>query len=301
MNSMALSVVVVSYNMAREIPRTLKSLSREMQLNMTGRDYEIILVDNGSTDPLDFDLCRQIIPDIRLLETDGQSPSPVPAINLGLSEATGELVGVFIDGARMASPGLLSTALDAAASLDKPVIGTLAFHLGPDVQMRSVKAGYNQAIEDQLLAECEWEADGYRLFGISALAGSSSRGWFMVPKETNALFLKREHWAELGGYESAFVSKGGGHVNHDMWFRACHDDGSQVVMLLGEATFHQVHGGIATNASTSGTLVHKEEYFAIRGYAHRHPEVNPRFFGSLHPLAVQTMHDSITLYQKHAA
>ncbi len=301
MSELVLSVVLVSYNMAREIPRTLRSLSRTMQWGMDDTKYEILLVDNGSSEPVDYDLCRQIIPDIKILETDGQSSSPVDAINLGLSIATGELVGVFIDGARMASPGLLRQALDAAAPLCKPVIGTIAFHLGPDVQMKSVQAGYNQAVEDELLESCDWQSDGYRLFGISTLAASSSRGWFMVPKETNALFMRREHWTALGGYDPAFVTRGGGHANHDMWYRACHDTGSEVVMLLGEATFHQVHGGIATNASQSRSAAYIEEYRAIRGYAHKHPDVKPRFYGSLTTQSAQTMNTSIELYQKHAS
>jgi hypothetical protein len=58
----------------------------------------------------------------------------------------------------------------------RPVIGTIAFHLGPELRVESVKRGYNQAIEDELLAGSGWEADGYRLFTISVFAGSSGRG-----------------------------------------------------------------------------------------------------------------------------
>ena len=56
------------------------------------------------------------------------------------------------------------------------MIGTIAFHLGPELRVESVKRGYNQAIEDELLAGSGWEADGYRLFTISVFAGSSGRG-----------------------------------------------------------------------------------------------------------------------------
>lgn len=272
-----------------------------MQQGMDDIDYDIILVDNGSTQPVDYDACRRIAPNLRVFETDGSSASPAAAINLGLGQATGELVGVFIDGARMASPGLLRHAIDAAKPHQKPVVGTLAFHLGPDVQMKSIKAGYCQAVEDALLDDCRWEADGYRLFGISTLAASSSRGWFVVPKESNALFMKKDHWAALGGYDAAFTSIGGGHVNHDMWYRACYDNDSQVIMLLGEATFHQVHGGTATGADRSRSAEFREEYMAIRGYRHKHPEVSPLFHGAIHPLAAQTMRESLTLLEKYAA
>lgn len=44
----ALSVVVVSYNMRRELPRTLCTLGAKYQQNVVQDDYEVILVDNGS-------------------------------------------------------------------------------------------------------------------------------------------------------------------------------------------------------------------------------------------------------------
>src|SRR4029079_2073734 len=103
------------------------------------------------------------------------------------------------DGARMASPGLLARALAASRLHKLPIIGTIGFHLGPDVQMESVKHGYNQAVEDELLARSGWELDGYRLFSISSLAGSSAGGWFDLPEESNAFFLRREHWRTIGG------------------------------------------------------------------------------------------------------
>ena len=37
---------------------------------------------------------------------------------------------------------------------------------------------------------------GYRLFGASVFAGSSAKGWFVLPAETNALFLTAPHWRE---------------------------------------------------------------------------------------------------------
>lgn len=110
----------------------------------------------------------------------------------------------------------------AAARLDpRPVIATLEFHLGPEIQPKSVHNGYNQDVEDRLLDSVDWKGDGYRLFDISVFAGSCSRGWFRPLNESNALFLKREMWAELGGYDEHFVSPGGGFVNLDTYKRAC--------------------------------------------------------------------------------
>jgi hypothetical protein len=207
--------------------------------------------------------------------------------------ARGELVGVFIDGARMASPRLVATALEASTLHPRPVIGTLAFHLGPEVQSRSVAKGYNQQVEDALLDSIDWVADGYQLFSISALSGSSAHGWFTTPSETSALFLGRDHWRDLGGYDPAFDAPGGGLVNLDTWARACADPAARVTLLLGEATFHQVHGGIATNSAESKWSVFHDEYVRIRGVAYTRPAGTPFLFGRLHPAVMPSLQLSL--------
>ena len=45
------------------------------------------------------------------------------------------------------------------------------------------------------------------------------------------------------------------------------------IMLLGEATFHQVHGGVATNAPVSRWDEFNREYAAIRGHGFERPRV----------------------------
>lgn len=276
-----LSVVIVVYNMAREIPRTLRSLSLAMQRGIGARDYEVILVDNGSTVAFNEVDCRRWLPNLQILRVTGASPSPVVAANRGLAVAQGELIGVWIDGARLASPGLLRHALDAARLHERPVIGTIGFHLGPDVQFKSIRQGYDQAREDALLASVNWSEDGYRLFAISSFAGSTHAGWFMPIAETNALFLPRSLWQEIGGYEQRFALPGGGLANLDLWRRATKGQDTQVIILLGEGTFHQVHGGIATNAKHDRYPEFAAEYYQIRGEPYVIPTITPLYFGTM--------------------
>ncbi|MGO9605585.1 MAG: methyltransferase domain-containing protein [Candidatus Binataceae bacterium] len=276
-----LSIIVVGYNMARELPRTIRSLSPAMQRDIDPRDYEVILIDNGSTQAFDVARMRQFLPDLVVHRLPNATVSPVPAINLGLTLARGDLVGVCIDGARMASPGLLTMALAVSRLYERPVIGTIAFHLGLEVQMESIKHGYNQAVEDELLARSGWETDGYRLFEISTLAASSAGGWFELPSESNAFFLRAEHWRALGGWNEGFATPGGGLANLDTWSRVCADPDGQLIMLLGEATFHQVHGGIATNNPSPPVAEFQEEYARLRGRDYERPTRRPIYFGSL--------------------
>ena len=276
-----LSLIVIGHNMPRELPRTIRSLSPMMQRDIDPRDYEVILIDNGSARPADPEQLRALLPGLAIYRMRNPTVSPVPAINFGLSVARGDLVGVCIDGARMASPGLLSKALAASRLHERPVIGTIGFHLGPAVQSESIRHGYNEAVEDGLLLRSGWEADGYRLFSIASFAASSSGGWFALPTESNALFLRAAHWRALGGWDSGFVTPGGGFANLDTWARACADPSGAVIMLLGEATFHQIHGGVATNNLNPPMASFHEEYVRLRGHAYRPPARQPLFFGAL--------------------
>ena len=55
--------------------------------------------------------------------------------------------------------------------------------------------------------------------------------------------MPRSLWEELGGYDEAFETPGGGFVNSDTLTRAVSLTNTTIITLLGEGTFHQVHGG----------------------------------------------------------
>lgn len=264
--------------MHREIRRTVLSLSPSYQKGISAEEYEVIVVDNGSQLPIEVDLPSD---NVRLIRVEDASPSPAAAVNLGLKIARGHIIGVMIDGARMASPGLLSGVMLASRLHDRPVIATMGFHLGPDLQQISAKRGYCQQAEDNLLSECHWEENGYRLFDVSVFAGSSSKGLFASMGESNALFLTRQMWDELHGFDEQFSSSGGGLVNLDAYDRACGLHDIQLVILLGEGTFHQIHGGASTSARRSPWNEFAAEYARIRGHQFERPNVVPVYVGSV--------------------
>jgi glycosyltransferase involved in cell wall biosynthesis len=290
----SISVVVVVYDMARELPRTLRSLAPTAQRGVRADDYEVIVVDNGSPAPIDPALAETFPGRIRTFRLDPAPKSPVRAANTGIAEATGDLVGLVIDGARMASPGLLATARLATRLASRPVITSPAWHLGPVPHMRAPEVGYDQTAEDAMLAGTGWEEDGYRLFDVACFAGSSSRGLFGPMGESNGLFLLRETWDALGGLDERFAMPGGGLANHDLYRRACELDDVELVVMLGEGTFHQYHGGAATSRRFTWDEMHAD-YQAIRGVPHRPPTNVPLHLGTVPPAALPHVERSARL------
>jgi tetratricopeptide (TPR) repeat protein len=282
----SLSVVVVVYNMSREAPRTLYSLSASYQQHIKPDDYEVIVVDNGSNPELDPKVFDGLLGSFRLIRIDDASPSPVQAINRGLAEARGEVVGVMIDGARLVTPGLLHFALHGARLYETAVVATLGWYLGHDFQGWLPPRGYDRSYEDALLDSIDWPNDGYRLFEIGTMDESSVDGWFQPIAESNALFLRRELWDLLGGFDERFDSPGGGLINLDTFRRALESPEAELVILLGEATFHQLHGGTNTNAPPDRQLDNwlswSSQYAGIRGRPYEVPGKRvPTYVGTL--------------------
>lgn len=170
--------------MHREAVRTLRSLSAEYQIDVDAADYEVIAIDNSSTFSLDKDDVEQIDDNFRYSFFEMKGISPVDAVNAGVKMVKAKNIAVIVDGARMATPGLVSNTLRGLRKFEEPLICTLSWHLGPDVQSVSMQFGYDQASEDRLLEIIDWQNNGYKLFDIATISPSSRPGFFgEVPRE----------------------------------------------------------------------------------------------------------------------
>jgi glycosyltransferase involved in cell wall biosynthesis len=244
-------VVVVVHEMRREAVRTLQSLRADYQLDMRPDDYEVLVIENGSREPLDAASVEALGPNVKYRYLENAPASPARAINVGVSQSSGEVIAIMIDGACLLSPGVLSTAMRAYACFERPVVLTRYFYLGPGRQNDTIPGGYNRKVEDALLASIRWPEDPYRLFEIaSPLTVEGPReNWFTPWFESNCLFMPRDLFEEIGGCEERFDLPGGGAANIDLFARAGSHEESHLVQLIGEGVFHQVHGGITTNVS----------------------------------------------------
>lgn len=294
MTQPVISIVVVAFDMARELPRTILSLLPPYQRGLVDGEVEIIVADNGSTRPVR----AEDLPGgeaVRVLRVDDGGVSPCRAINRAVALARAPLIGVAIDGARMASPGLVATALRAARAVEPAFVATLGFHLGPKTQQVSTTEGYTRDVEDGLLEGIGWPNDGYRLFEICALGESYRYGVTRPLPETTFFVTPRQAFERLGGFDEQFQALGGGFANYDFYERSLSDEGLNPVLLLGEGTFHQLHygattqaGGITRSAKGGRTLAddYHAEYVAIRGVPPQPPRRTPHLFGRFeHPAA----------------
>jgi len=262
-----LSVVVNFHNNRREARNTLHSLTREYQLDAQDIPYEVIALDHGSTQPLtEADVCS-FGPQFQYRSVPTQSVSPVAAINEACHQAAGEQLLILIDGAHILTPGVLRLLREAFRRFQSPFVATVPFHLGPKRQNLSVEDGYNQMVEDQLLEGSGWKKNGYKLYSASGAFADDSGGWYGQLFESGCFALHKADYLALGGFDERFQSRGGGLTNLDIFQRALMWEKLNYIVLLGEGTFHQVHGGVATNAPMEQhpwNAFH-EEFKQIRG------------------------------------
>jgi cephalosporin hydroxylase len=283
-----LAVVVVVHNMRREARRTLHSLSRSYQSGIDDLEYEVIVVENGS-DPeqrLGEELVRGFGPEFRYIDLgEDASPSPAGAINRGIAASTARNLALMIDGAHLLTPGVLHYGMFGLTTYPPAVVIAKHWYLGPGQQPVTAAGGYDEELEDQLFAEIDWPTDGYRLFEIGHFIGK--RDWFDGDWESNCIFVPRALVEQVGGMDERFASPGGGFVNLDFYERMVCSPGINLVTMLGEASFHQFHGGTTTNVAEPDELVssYEDEYAELRGCRFYVPLHDARYVGRLPPAA----------------
>ena len=254
-----LSIIICVYNMRREAPRTILSALPPYQKNVNGSEYEVIVVDNGSTQPLEASSLETLPGTVRYVQYPGRSPSPVFALNWAAQQvARGSHIAFCIDGTRILSDGLVAAWLKHFDIGSQVFVYTLGWHIGPNMHQFASQTGYNQDAEDRLLESVDWRHHPEALFEISTLAGSSQAGFFAAIAESNAFAASRALLDKLGLYDERFTSPGGGLANLEIFSRYVTSEDVHPICLLGEGSFHQYHDGIATSGKVQWETLAKE-------------------------------------------
>jgi cephalosporin hydroxylase len=289
-----LSVIIVFYNMRREAERTLHSLSRAYQQGIADLDYEVIVVENGSDDDqrLNDDFVRSFGSEFRYLDLAADAtPSPAHALNRGIAAARGDAFAFMIDGAHVLTPGVLRFGMTGLSTYEPSIVATQQWYVGPGQQGDAVLTGYDQDFEDKLFEDIEWPTDGYRLFDIGHFVGD--RDWFDGIWESNCMFVSRKYLEQLGCFDEAFSVPGGGYANLEFYERLGSSPDVTVTTIIGEGSFHQVHGGTTTNVADADERRRRiagyaQQYAEMRGRAFRGPGRTIHFVGSMPPRAART-------------
>ena len=296
-NKPILSVVLVVYDMADQAKNTLVSLMTDYQVAVNSRDYEVIIVENESPRLMDEGYIRALPENFSYFLRKEVDPSPVHAINFGASKASGDNICIMIDGARMLTPGLIRNTILGLGISENSVVTAPSYHLGDQIQQEAVKNGYGVDVERALLRTINWPEDGYRLFEISCFSRSSAPGFFLPNSESNSISMPRRLWAELGGCETRFNICGGGFVNLDLYKRALEIPGVQHVILPGEGTFHQFHGGATTGGKKGRDrdelmIAIVGQYSNIRNQEYSSPATSPVYLGEIPTQAQKFVRES---------
>ena len=126
------------------------------------------------------------------------------------------------------------------------------------------------------------------MFEIGHFIGD--RDWFDGEWESNCIFVPRDLIDQVGAMEERFSTPGGGFANLDFFERMVGTPGVTPVTMLGEGSFHQVHGGTTTNLAEPGELIrsYDEQYEELRGHRFQVPPQETHYVGSFPPAAKRT-------------
>jgi hypothetical protein len=280
------SFVMVVYDMPAQAQNTVKSLLSDYQSGASPQDYEVIIVENESKNPMRRDFVETLPDNFHYYLRREDKPTPIYAVEFGASKAKGENICLMIDGARLLTPGVVRNIVLGHRMYKNAVVTVPGYHLGSELQQEAVGNGYSIEQEHEMMRSIGWPAQGYRLFDIACFSGSCPRGIFMPNSESNCISIPREQWTQLDGCEPQFDLRGGGLVNLDFYKRACETHGITHVVLHGEGTFHQYHGGVTTGGEAREVRdkfiqASKEQYRKIRGHNYASPRTVPIYLGSL--------------------
>jgi len=290
-----ISVIVVVYDMPHQAMNTLYTLSRQYQRDVDNVAYEVVVVENLSGRNLKPRKVRALGAEFRHIARRENGVSPIWALREGIDAARGDVIGLMIDGARMVTPGLLRNVADAYRAFPDALVATPGFHLGDDDHANSTDRGHDERAEAQLLASFPWQENGYLLYQFATVSGANPYGYLHPMMESNCMFATREALAEIGGPDPRFDQEGGGVLNLDLYRELVELPRNQLVVLPGEANFHQFHGGVTTvqDAHREDRLQRfRDRYHEVRGMSFDAPLREPFLLGEVSPYAMPFLHYS---------
>lgn len=299
-----LSVVVVAYNMARQAMNTLYSLSTDYQRGVTREEYEVVVVENQSTNNLHPEEIAKLSGNFRYTLRQESEPTPIHALNQGIELSEGGNICLMIDGARMLSPRTLRYIIDALTIEPNALVAVPGYHIGEQDQKLNNVNQHNEILEQQLLDSIHWKRQGYRLFEISCLSPANPHSYLHPLMESNCLSCSKQTILNYGGANPLFKSPGGGAVNLDLYRGLCSNPKIKLYITPGEGTFHQYHGGVTTmqrDDLEALLMSFRAEYESIKGNPYTAVRKEPILIGAITSFALPTFKEAVMRAEKRFA
>ncbi|HSJ55380.1 MAG TPA: glycosyltransferase [Anaerolineae bacterium] len=181
------SVVVPCYNAERYVGQTLQSL-----VDQTYRDFEVIVVDDGSTDG-----SREVVEgfrDARIRTICRENGGPAAARNTGIAAARGEFIAT-LDADDLALPHRLAAQLAAIEA---------------DPGLSVLSSGYTWIDQDG--QAIPWEHHSWQRYPEL----NNIRDWlFDCPFVPSATMFRRSAWEDVGGFDEELI----GPEDWNFWMR----------------------------------------------------------------------------------
>jgi len=290
------SVIVVGYRMARQLERTLYTLSPACQQGVSAADYEVIVMENASDDVLSPELVRSLPPNFRYVLRQETSVTPVYAVNEAFALCRAPYVCLMIDGARMVTSRIIKTALMVFAITPEALVAVPGYHIGRQEQHLAISGEELYREEAELLAGIDWRGDGDELFRISTFSGANRHGYLHPIMECNCVFASAANFAAIGYANPAFTLPGGGSINLHLYRSLGMLPQTRLYVLPGEGSFHRYHGGVTTSSYETRTAdieQHRVQLHSFWPGGFHSLRREPTLFGWIPPQAIPFLQESL--------
>jgi hypothetical protein len=240
-------VIVASYNMEKYLTNTLFSLSKYYQ---DLEDYEVITLNNGGEE-INENFFYKFGKNFKYkyIEKSKSHVHPYVEINKIIENSNHEKIVIICDGARICSKNILKDYMKILSENDYNVCTCPSYHLGFDLQRKSVESGYNNNFETNILKRSRWWLEDSTIFDISVFGGSSDKNVFnKLQVESNCIGMSKKTFLEIGGFSDKFNIPGGGQINIEFFQRLISKHEINIYYFVNHGTFHQLHGGMSANS-----------------------------------------------------
>ena len=240
-------LVITPYNMENYLTGTLFSLSKYYQ-NL--EDYEVLTINNGGekiNENFFYKFGRNF--KYKYIEKSDADVHPYIEINKTIEKTHHDKIVIICDGARICSKNILDDYIKILNKSEFDICTCPSYHLGFDLQRKSILSGYNSKFEDNILKRSRWWLEGSSIFDISVLGGSSDSNLYKkLQVESNCLGISKKFFLEIGGFSKNFKIPGGGQINIEFFQKLVSNKKTKINYFINHGTFHQLHGGMSTNS-----------------------------------------------------